>query len=104
MKTAMRAIIKKDFRSVANRRLFAAFHRSFDADHRIAVYFRHLSPPFCTDDPDITKLLSSLPEAKPAGKPGIYACQHDFKLYPSGIFPGDSWHDSLLSWRVPVHL
>ena len=53
MKAAMYAIIKKDFRIVAsNRRLFPAL---FIVPLVLTIHF-------VPDDPDITKLLSLLPE------------------------------------------
>lgn len=64
MKTAMRAIIKKDFRSVAaNRRLFAGL---FIVPLMLTIVLPSIlviTIHFVPDDPDITKLLSLLPEA-----------------------------------------
>ena len=106
MKTAMYAIIKKDFRGVAsNRRLFSALLIVPLVLTIVLPSIFVIAIHFVPDDPDVAKLLSLLPEAarryrrqvydgsgRPAGKPGTYAFQHDLKLYPSGLFPGDSYN------------
>lgn len=64
MKTAMYAVIKKDFRSVAgNRRLFSAL---FIVPLILTIVLPSvfvITIHFVPDDPDVTKLLSLLPEA-----------------------------------------
>lgn len=93
MKTAMYAIIKKDFRGVAsNRRLFSALLIVPLVLTIVLPSIFVIAIHFVPDDPDVAKLLSLLPEAARAGKPGTYAFQHDLKLYPSGLFPGDSYN------------
>ena len=93
MKTAVYAIIKKDFRGVAsNRRLFSALLIVPLALTIVLPSIFVIAIHFVPDDPDIMKLLSLLPEAAQNGKPGAYTFQHDLKLYPSGLFPDDTHH------------
>lgn len=67
MKTAMYAIIKKDFRGVAsNRRLFSALLIVPLALTIVLPSIFVIAIHFVPDDPDITKLLSLLPEAAQA--------------------------------------
>lgn len=67
MKTAMYAIIKKDFRGVAsNRRLFSALLIVPLALPIVLPSIFVIAIHFVPDDPDITKLLSLLPEAAQA--------------------------------------
>ena len=67
MKTAMYAIIKKDFRGVAsNRRLFSALLIVPLALTIVLPSIFVIAIHFVPDDPDITKLLSPLPEAAQA--------------------------------------
>ena len=65
MKTAMYAIIKKDFRGVAsNRRLFSALLIVPLALTIVLPSIFVIAIHFVPDDPDITKLLSLLPKPR----------------------------------------
>lgn len=72
MKTAMYAIIKKDFRGVAaNRRLFPAL---FLVPSLLAVVLPSIfviAVHFTPDDPDILKLLALVPQAAPGQSPEL---------------------------------
>ncbi len=94
MKAAMYAIIKKDFRIVAsNRRLFPAL---FIVPLVLTIVLPSIfviTIHFVPDDPDITKLLSLLPETARMESLELTLSGMILKLYTSDLFPDNSHND-----------
>lgn len=104
MKTAMYAIIKKDFRGVAsNRRLFSALLIVPLALTIVLPSIFVIAIHFVPDDPDITKLLSLLPEAAQAESLELTLSGMVLNYILPVFFLMIPIMAVLLSWQ-PVHL
>lgn len=93
MKTAMYAIIKKDFRGVAsNRRLFSALLIVPLVLTIVLPSIFVIAIHFVPDDPDVAKLLSLLPEAARLESLELTLSSMILNYILPVFFPGDSYN------------